>query len=165
MGLGIRESGRKTDRMGKELRPGLTMLATKGLTKWARNMEEGFSSGLTIRPMMENSWRAIFMDTEFISGPMDGDTKENGRTTKWMVEAFLTGPITGGMMENMSMIKRKVTGILPGPMEGSIRADGSTANSTEMECTLPVQEKKGEANGTQERGLNGSKSLSLKNNQ
>jgi hypothetical protein len=143
----IKATGRKISNMGKELRLGLMVQATKVTTLKEKNMVMESSPGLMEALMKGNFMKITSRVKECTSGLMVEFTKVNGKTTRWKEWEFLPGPMAANMRESISTIRRRAEEPSFGLTAESTMEIGKMENSMVSVFTLQPRAKPREESG------------------
>ena len=119
-------------------------------------MEEVNSYGAIKAPMMEISFKIIFMELENMCGLMEEYIMVSGLIIKWKVKELLLGVMEESMSANINMIKNMEMVHLNGQMVENILVNGIRENNMEKVLILK-KVKKGKAFGKWGKEYNGPK--------
>ena len=126
-------SGKTTNRMEMEWKPGMMALTMKGNMRMGRNMDTERFSLQTGVGMMGIFMKMNFTERELNSGAMGGNTLENSKKIKWMGREALPGRTGGAMKEIILKIKSRATECLNGLMGRAMKACDSMESNTDKE--------------------------------
>jgi hypothetical protein len=85
MEQGMRDTGKRTNSMGRDLRLGLMVQATKVLISMVKNMDKDDSLGQMDPLTKVNLLTTILKVKAFITGVINELTQVIGKTTRWRV--------------------------------------------------------------------------------
>ena len=160
MELNTSETGKRTDNMVMELKPGQIAQDMKATTSMERSTVSVHLSGLTIHLTLESFIIITSMEREFIPGLTTVNTRVNGEPTRCTVKEPLLGPMEENTLANTLKTKRRDMASSSGQMEDATEVSGSTESSMAKEHTLPALVKKSMENGKMEKELDGSAEVS-----
>jgi hypothetical protein len=124
MELNIKDIGKKTNNMVKELKPGLMAPLTMVFMLKARSTGLESSLGQMVVLMTANLLTTTLRDKEFTIGVINESTMVTGKITRWRAVEFLNGQMVAGMKVSILMIRKKVSVLFTGPMAVSMRVTG-----------------------------------------
>ena len=126
-------SGKTTNRMEMEWKPGMMALAMKGNMRMGRNMDTESFTLQTVVGMKEIFMKMNFTGREHNSGAMGGNTLGNSKKVKWMGREALPERTRGAMKEIILKAKSRATECLNGLMGSVMKACDLMESSTEKE--------------------------------
>ena len=121
--------------MATVLKPGQTELATRAITRKARNTEKANSTLQTVVSTMASSPTTKSQAVGSTSGMTAKSTRDSGSKTRCMEMASFHGLMVSIMKGNSGMTKDTATAPSDGKTERSIKAPGLLENSTERESS------------------------------
>lgn len=93
----MRDTGKRTNSMGRDLRLGLMVQATKVLISMVKNMDKDDSLGQMDPLTKVNLLTTILKVKAFITGVINEPTQVIGKTTRWRVLENLSGQTVGNI--------------------------------------------------------------------
>ena len=135
MELNTSETGKRTDNMVMELKPGQIAQDMKATTSMGRSTVSVHSSGLIVHLTSESFIIITSTERECIPGPTTVNTKVNGEPTRCTVKEPLLGPMEENTSVNTLKTKRRDMVSSSGQMEDATEVSGSTESSMAKELT------------------------------
>ena len=131
----MKESGKRTNRMGKALSNGLMGPLIRDIMCRGRNTGRDSLFGKMEVHMKGSLLIIISMGEGFISGLMEGNTRDSGGTIKCMERVSSLGLTVEGMRGTTLTTRRRVGVHSLGLMESNILENGRMASNTDAGST------------------------------
>lgn len=132
----MRETGMRTNNMGKESKNGQMVQSTAAFTKKAKRMAMVLLLLLTVVSTKVTLFRMRSLDKENMSGQMENHTMANGRKIRCTDRVFKSGMMVRSMRDSSRTTKDRVVAPSLGEMAEFMMVSGLMASSMDRAFSL-----------------------------